>query len=366
VDSMKAGRSADQTPQTPETTAPANELNVVAIDDSAPAPQNDEGAESDENGASLLADPNGYLSYMTEENLAKSKERVLMDSRNYTVFRVENVGVQQIVPLLQTYMADRINRRANDYGYYSSTGINVQTIGSGTQLSFQPDVALNTLMVYGTRADREAAGALIVVLDNTDLFPQPITKPYKIKVENTSPTRMAQQVLSAFSRKFQTTLLPGNLTPRIMPNVATGTLEVYAPDSLAKEIEEFVKEMDKEILEDSVRKVRVVPLESINSKVLAQYLTNLRTQQVAQQMLSTPYIGMTSPMMNPQLRAGVMGGMGGAYGGGAMYNAAARQRNMMLMGGGYGGNYGGATFVPGAAIVPGAGGATPAARTRGM
>ena len=57
--------------------------------------------------------------------------------------------------------------------------------------------------------------------------------------------------------------------------------------------------------------------------------------------------------------------MGGAYGGGAMYNAAARQRNMMLMGG-YGGNYGGATFVPGAAIVPGAGGATPAARTRGM
>ena len=356
VDSMKAGRSADQTPQTPETTAPANELNV-AIDDSAPAPQ------SDENGASLLADPNGYLSYMTEENLAKSKERVLMDSRNYTVFRVENVGVQQIVPLLQTYMADRINRRANDYGYYSSTGINVQTIGSGTQLSFQPDVALNTLMVYGTRADREAAGALIVVLDNTDLFPQPITKPYKIKVENTSPTRMAQQVLSAFSRKFQTTLLPGNLTPRIMPNVATGTLEVYAPDSLAKEIEEFVKEMDKEILEDSVRKVRVVPLESINSKVLAQYLTNLRTQQVAQQMLSTPYIGMTSPMMNPQLRGGVMGG---AYGGGAMYNAAARQRNMMLMGGGYGGNYGGATFVPGAAIVPGAGGATPAARTRGM
>ena len=278
-------------------------------------------------------DPNAYLSYMTEENLAKAKERVLMDSRNYTVYRVENVGVAQIVPLLQTYLADRINRRAMDSygygGYYSGSGINVRTIGTGTQLTFQPDAALNTLMVYGTRADREAVGAMLVILDNVDLFPQPITKPYKIKVENTSPTRMAQQVLSAFSRKFQTTLLPGNLSPRIMPNMATNTLEVYAPEALAKEIEEYVKEVDKDILEETVRKVRVVELKSINSKVLAQYLANLRMPTTAPQMYSTPYIGSMSPMMNPQRGYGMMGN--------PMMNAANRQRNMMTTGGyGYG------------------------------
>ncbi len=278
-------------------------------------------ANEDEEEANTPFDPNGYLSYMTPENIAKAKERVLMESRNYTVYRVENVGVSQIVPRLQTYLADRINRRSNQYGgYYSTSGINVQTIGTGTQLTFQPDTSLNTLMVYGTKADRDAVGAMLVVLDDVDLFPQPITKPYKIKVQNTSPTRMAQQVLSAFSRKFQTTLLPGNLTPRIMPNMTTNTLEVYAPEALAKEIEEYVQEMDAEILEESVRKVRVVELQSINSKVLAQYLQNLRTQQVAQQTFSAPYIGNTSPMMNPMMTNPMM-------------NAANRQRNNMMMGG---------------------------------
>ncbi len=297
--------------------------------------ENKELTEESENDP---ANPNSlnYLSYMTEENLAKAKERVLLESRNYTVFKVENVGVSQLVPRLQTYLADRISRNTrNAYGdYYSSSGIYLQTIGASNALSFQPDVALNTLMVYGSKADRDAVGAMIVLLDDVDLFPQPITKPYKIKVENTSTLRMAQQVLSAFSRKFQTTLLPGNLSPRISPNPTTSCIEVYAPEALAKEIEEYVKEVDKEILEESVRKVRVVELKSINSKVLTSYLTNLRSNQTANTMLSTPYIGGTQPFipqqfgnmgMNPMYNAGnraryqMMQGMGGMYGPGGMY-----------------------------------------------
>ena len=333
---------AAQAPQTAENATATETENNVQLTES----------EESEDRNDFLSQ-NGYLSYMTEENMEKARSRVLMESRNYTVYRVENVGVNQIVPRLQTYLADRINRRNvnNYYDYYSSSGVNVQTIGTNTNLTFQADVALNTLMVYGTKADRDAVGALLVVLDDVTLFPQPITKPYKIKVENTSPTRMAQQVLSAFSRKFQTTLLPGNLSPRIMPNMATNSLEVYAPEALAKEIEEYVKEVDKDILEESVRKVRVVELHSINSKVLAQYLTNLRTQQTLPQTFSTPYIGgagmfspMTSPgMMNAMARQRAQGGYGG-YGGG--YGG---------YGGGYGGSYGGAGRT--GAPYPGAGAA---------
>ena len=285
-----------------------------------------------------------YLSYMTEENLAKAKERVLLESRDYTVFRIENVGVSQLQPRLQTFLADRINRNQNRnssylYDYYGTSGINVSTFNTATPLSFQPDVALNTLTVYGSRADREAVGAMIVLLDDPDLFPQPITKPYKIKVENTSTTKMAQQVLSAFSRKFQTTLMPGNLSPRIAPNPTTNCLEVYAPESLAKEIEEYVKEVDKDILDESVRKVRVIELKSVNSKVLAAYMQSLRSQQTPIQPLTAPYLGggfamnpamMAPGMMNPQ------------------YGAANRARfNAMQGRAGYG--------VPGAgAPVPGA------------
>ena len=260
-----------------------------------------------------------YLSYMTEENLAKAKERILLESRQYTVYKVENVGVAQLVPRLQTYLADRINANTQRGAgnYYSSSGIYVRSISTQTPLTFQPDVALNTIMVYGSKADRDAVSAMIVLLDDVDLFPQPITKPYKIKVENTSPARMAQQVLSAFQRKFQTTLMPGNLSPRIMPNPATNSLEVYAPEQLAKEIEEYVKEVDKEILEESVRKVRVVELKTINSKALASYLQSLRTQQTTTpSMFSTPYIGGAQSMFNP-----AMGNMMNAAAARARYQA---------------------------------------------
>ncbi|MBQ9873271.1 MAG: hypothetical protein IJM30_02305 [Thermoguttaceae bacterium] len=333
----------------------ANDLDVVlkgdepSMSNSEPTAKSEvatetEEAEKETEDEDAPFDPNSYLSYMTPENIAKAKERIIMESRNYTVYKVENVGVSQIVPRLQTYLQDRINRGTSDpYSYYSSSGINMRTIGTSTRLTFQPDAAYNTLMVYGTKADREIVGAMLVVLDDAGLFPQPITKPYKIKVENTSPSRMAQQVLQAFSRKFQTTLMPGNLTPRIMPNNTTSSLEVYAPESLAKEIEEYVKEVDAEILEESVRKVRVVELKSMNSKILTQYMQNLMRQRVAQQMLSTPYIGATSPMMNPMMGANAA----------ALNAAAARRRNMMLQGG-YGGGFPPGAIGPGG-VVPGAG-----------
>ena len=277
--------------------------------------------ESDLDDASEYLNPSSqkYLSYMTDENLQKARERILLESKNYTVYRIENVGVNQLLPRLQTYLADRINNNnANQYGLYGyGSGINIRDISPRTPLTFQADVALNTLMVYGSKSDREAVGAMLVLLDDVSLFPQPITKPYKIKVENTSPNRMAQQVMNAFSRKFQTTLLPGNLSPRISPNPTSGCLEVYAPEELAKEIEEYVKEVDKEILEESVRKVRVVKLETINSKVLLQYLNDLRQQQTQNAILSTPYIGGFTPFVpnfNP-------------YG---QMNAAARMQNRAM------------------------------------
>ena len=352
VDEMKtqSQASANATPEAAPEAEPTQ--NAVSGD-----------AESDAATNVDLSNPDSpkYLSYMTEENLAKARERVLLESRQYTVYKIENVGVSQIVPRLQTYMADRLNQnnqrgygRYGGYGgfgydydlydyYGGGTGITLRTMSNPTPLAFQPDVSLNTLMVYGTKADRDAVGAMIVLLDDVDLFPQPITKPYKIKVENTSTTRMAQQVLNAFQRKFQTTLMPGNLTPRISPNPSTNTIEVYAPEQLAQEIEEYVKEVDKEILEESVRKVRVIPLTTMNSQVLATYLANLRTQQnMNNAMLSAPYIGgggmgMMGMYPQPGMNARFYGGAG---------NAAARARAAAMQ-------------APGA--VP-----PPAAVTRGM
>ena len=212
------------------------------------ATTNESGVENDEeNNAPLVAttapsdDPESpkYLSYMTEENLAKARERVLLESRQYTVYKIENVGVSQIVPRLQTYLADRIsaNRQRGQYGYgygyeyvYSNygSGINMRTISNATPLTFQPDVALNTLMVYGSKADRDAVGAMIVLLDDVDLFPQPITKPYKIRVENTSAMRMAQQVLKIRPYQRQSAKLRQTLVlHRKLPQLLKAVLRVH-------------------------------------------------------------------------------------------------------------------------------------------
>ncbi|MBR2004973.1 MAG: hypothetical protein IJ991_12440, partial [Thermoguttaceae bacterium] len=344
VDEMKTTAQTETAPAQPvETPADATE-NV----DAAPVAAVEEQAEE---VAPAIDDPSnpsslGYLSYMTPENRAQARERVLMESRNYTVYRVENVGVQQLLPRLQSYMADRV-QNASPYYYYQSTGVSITNMQQSVQLSFQPDAALNTIAVYGSKADRDVAGALIVHLDSVDLFPQPITKPHKIKVANTSPTRMAQQVLNAFSRKFQTTLMPGNQSPRIFPNVTTGNLEVYAPENLAKEIEEYVKEVDREILEENIRKVRVVELKSMNSTVLTQYLQNLRSRQTAATMLSTPYVGSTTPFMPRQ-----------NFGRGAMGRYPAM--------GGYGGYGGYPGTMGGYGGYPGAGGAGVYPRNRGF
>ncbi|MCF0234924.1 MAG: hypothetical protein HUK22_08110, partial [Thermoguttaceae bacterium] len=309
-----------------------------------------------------------YFSFMTPENIAKARELVLMESRNYTVYRVENVGVNQLLPRLQTYMAERVQDQRNAFGSYyplASSGISIQSIAPATQLNFQADPSLNTITVYGSLSDRNAAGAMIVVLDKVELFPQPITKPYKIRVENTSPVRMAQEVLNAFSRKFQTTLLPGNLSPRIVPNMTTNMLEVYAPEELAKEIEEYVLDVDKDILEESVRKVRVVELKSMNSTVLASYMQNLRARQQVPQTFSTPYVGSTMPIMGGMMNmGGYRGGMGG-YGGMNMgYPGGMGGMNM-----GYPGGMGGVNAGGAAGRVPAAGagaGAAAGARNRGV
>ena len=110
IDSMKNESNASEA--TPSTdVAPASESS-----DNTEQALTDEKEEVTDELLDEYTNPGSakYLSYMTEENLKKARERVLLESRTYTVFRIENVGVSQIVPRLQTYLADRINRNQNN------------------------------------------------------------------------------------------------------------------------------------------------------------------------------------------------------------------------------------------------------------
>lgn len=231
---------------------------------------------------------------LARQNRNAAEEKLVMEDRDYSVYKVENVSVDQMIARLNVYMADKLNPKpAARTLSAQNRGVTVTPISSGQRLTFEADKVMNTILVKGKKSDRDEAGAMIAVLDKTELFPQPITKPVKIQVRNTSVTKMAQQVLNVFQLKFMTTKLPGGLTPRILPNTDANVLEIFAPKELAEEISEYVRETDAEILEDKTSQVKIVPLEEMNARVFQKYIDNLKGPQ-SNYILVSPYT------INPQ------------------------------------------------------------------
>ena len=233
------------------------------------------------------------LRALTRRHRKAAEERLVMEDRDYSVYKVENVSVDQMIARLRVYMADKLTARPAAPATTGRGGVTVKPVSSGPRLSFQPDNVMNTIMVKGKKADRDEAGAMIALLDKAELFPQPITKPVKIPVYNTSVTKMAQQVLNVFQLKFMSMKLPGGLSPRILPNADTNVLEVFAPKELAEEIAQYVKETDEEILEDKTSQVKIIPLEEVNAVVFQKYIDNLKGPQ-SNYILVSPYT------INPQ------------------------------------------------------------------
>ena len=233
------------------------------------------------------------LRALTRQHRKEAENHLVMEDRDYSVYKVENVSVEQMIARLRIYMADKLTPRPTAPATTNRNGVTVKPISSGARLSFQPDNVMNTIMVKGKKADRDEAGAMIALLDRAELFPQPITKPVKIPVRNTSVTKMAQQVLNVFQLKFMSIKLPGGLSPRILPNVDTNVLEVFAPKELAEEIAQYVRETDEEILEDKTSQVKIIPLEEVNAVVFQKYIDNLKGPQ-SNYILVSPYT------INPQ------------------------------------------------------------------
>ncbi|MBQ3387893.1 MAG: hypothetical protein IJG60_01615 [Thermoguttaceae bacterium] len=222
-----------------------------------------------------------------------AQDKLVMEDRDYAVYKVENVSVDQMIARLRVYMSDKLTAKAAPQPVSGRNGVTVTPLSTGPRLRLQPDNEMNTIMVIGKKSDRDEAGAMIALLDKAELFPQPITKPVKIPVRNTSVVKMAQQVLNVFQLKFRSTRLPGGLTPRILPNTDANVLEVFAPKELAEEIAQYVKETDEEILEDKTSQVKIVPLEEINAMVFQKYIDNLKGPQ-SNYILVSPYT------INPQ------------------------------------------------------------------
>jgi type II secretory pathway component GspD/PulD (secretin) len=244
--------------------------------------------EPSDEGASEPEKTTKNIRALTRQYREAAERKLVMEDRDYSVYKVENVSVDQMIARLRVYMADKLNPKPTTPPVSTRGGVTVKPISGGPRLQLQPDDVMNTIMVKGKKADRDEAGAMIALLDKAELFPQPITKPVKIPVRNTSVTKMAQQVLNVFQLKFMSMKLPGGLSPRILPNTDANILEVYAPKELAEEIAEYVKEADAEILEDKTSQVKVVPLEELNAMVFQKYIDNLKGPQ-NNYILVSPY-----------------------------------------------------------------------------
>ncbi|MDO4587103.1 MAG: hypothetical protein Q4C95_07380, partial [Planctomycetia bacterium] len=265
---------------------------------------------NDSNRAELLEK---NLWFQAKEYREAAKERLVMETRTFSVYQVKEVSVTMVLPRLQTFMADRINppqSALTPSPQALARGVRFQTINPGPRMTLTQDPIMNTITVYGSKTDRDETGAMIVLLDRPELFPQPISKPTKVKVKNISVVKMNQLVLQTFSRKLMMTQLPGGMSPRISPNTDTDMLEIYAPKELAEEIVEYVKETDEDVVKDPIRQVRIIQLNDINSNVLQSYLSNF--QRSGNYMNYNNYYNpyMMNPYMNYNMNRNRLTGRG--------------------------------------------------------
>ncbi|MGL6227402.1 MAG: secretin N-terminal domain-containing protein [Thermoguttaceae bacterium] len=228
-----------------------------------------------------------------EVQLKALTNRVIYEGRDYTIFSVRNINATVVAQKLQIYLRDRITPRTqpqNPYrrGYW---GYSTPTSSRRT-LEITPDTAENAIMVRGSKKDREEAGRMIEILDVSQLRDKAVVvKPINVPLENEQNTVILQQVLEVFQGQIQSTTLPGGGRPRISLNRTSNSLDIFAPQPLAGEIEAYIKELDEAVPLRQSQRVHVIRPTNTNSATIQQAIRAIQNSALQKYQLANPGFG---------------------------------------------------------------------------
>ncbi|NQT15343.1 MAG: hypothetical protein HQ582_21485, partial [Planctomycetes bacterium] len=163
---------------------------------------------------------------------------------------------------------------------------------SGGSVVIVPDERLNTVLVQGSRVDRETAESLLRILDS-DEVPATLAahKPNLIAIKNVDAEQIAEVVRNVFksqltpptstgrSRSGRTSTASVRMAPQVAVDEGTNSLVVMAPSPLKEEIAELANTLDEAAGKDPARRVKIIPLEKADPD---------RVQRALEQIFSNP------------------------------------------------------------------------------
>jgi len=148
-----------------------------------------------------------------------------------------------------------------------------------------PDERMNSILVQGSRIDRETVEGLLTVLDS-DEVPDALAgqKPKLIPIKNVDAAQIAEVVQSVFKSQLSpptsrsrggrttTSVLP---SPQVAVDEGTNSLVVMATSPLLDEIIDLAEKLDEEADKNPSRRVKIIPLEKINASRLQRALEQI-------------------------------------------------------------------------------------------
>ncbi len=186
--------------------------------------------------------------------------------RNITVFQIENSDAIEVAEKLQ--------------GLFSSSRSTWRR-GIG-DVSIVADERLNTIMVQGSRIDRETIESLIRVLDSSRAEGD---KPRIIPLRNVEADEVADVVREVFRSQMtptsssrsrsSTSSVRRRMTPSVSVDNATNSLIVMAPAPLMEEILELVNTLDQTAGENPARRLKIIPLTKVSSSRVQEALDKI-------------------------------------------------------------------------------------------
>ncbi|HUT95809.1 MAG TPA: secretin N-terminal domain-containing protein [Thermoguttaceae bacterium] len=193
--------------------------------------------------------------------------------RNISVFELKHSSAAAVAEKLEDLF------RSSPFGFRRGAG----------SVVIVPDERMNSILVQGSRIDRETVEGLLTVLDS-DEVPDALAgqKPQLIPIKNVDAAQIAEVIQSVFksqlspptsrSRNGRTTtsVLP---SPQVAVDEGTNSLVVMATSPLLDEIIDLAEKLDEEAGKNPSRRVKIIPLEKTNAS---------RVQRALEQILNKP------------------------------------------------------------------------------
>ena len=243
--------------------------------------------------------------------------RILYEDREYSEFSVRHLSPTIMQQRLQMRMNSRFPNRpqANtmQQGYGRGGRVPMGGVGMGgygtagyatsgrpPQPTLLPQEDTNSIIVIGSRRDRDIVRELIEQLDVAD----PIYEPKRVIVKNSDASKVFQQLRATYGHYLDTVRLPNNMKPDLGCDPLTNSIWIMGPPELVEMLSKYIEETDVQLQENPPRKITVKQL-GINGVVLQKMIQDLFQGQ--SQMNNNSYL------LYPGFSGGYTGGYTGGY-----------------------------------------------------